>query len=1513
MKHELRTWLAAALLMGTVTAGAQEALKWPAAAPAQLPDGSAQQVSATTNAGFDIERLTDPMMPMADKLAVKGYADSHDGAMPATENRAAAQVEGTVYNYRGINTAAGQTEDGSRVFPGFVDYNLFDADGNLAFECDTVAASDNYSPYGIVIGRTLYSWLIMNSAATKLRMNVYDSETLQLQRTVNFDANDQSAVPFVTTYDEVNHLAYAISMGVTQNQRQPYYLNVIDTVSGKLLRLGEVCHYDGNDAKKSFVTRGLIAHGGKLYMTVSNRGNNEETVWMTEINPVTCEVRYINKLNIDVRYVMDAHPMYYDPNLDVVLMNYYDMEQGTRYFKVNLSESESTVDLIGKIPTGYKLFYRKPSTLIKKGETLAEPADYSVTSNDEGTELTIHLTVPTATTEGTAVNDAAGATVNIILNQETVNTIEAAYGQELTVKVPVTPFLYFTTAQILPKQAGLNGCSASSTIVAGPDAPAAVSNLKVTLNKAGTAATLTWTVPTTGRFADFGGTFDRTALVTFDVVRNPDSVVVAKGISVRRAQDTTLPEEMGSYDYTVYPYANGLQGAPATSSSITAGNYMALPYINTFDDIYSMLGWTVINANNDGTSMLWQWNQYSRSLRSAGTANRKIRNDDWAITPPFRLKADKLYELQFEVSGEHEMELTFGTGNTVATQQEVVDLLHFDNYVQDRRHSIFKRPAEDGTYLFGFRDISYGVESVFAIDNVKVNEVASITAPAAVEGLAMQRDAQGELKATLTMTAPTANINGDALTGALKVSVYDLNGQLLGQDDGVQPGANVQLTVNALQGWNQVRVVAENENGEGWPVEIRGFVGNDVPVMAKPRLTWGEDINSVVLSWDEPSNVGKEGGYVDASKVKYTIWQPTGSGSQYVAIADDVTDREIEIEIQNATAAQTQYVFAVTAKNDMGESNYARVGVVQGKAYKLPYAEPWKASGTSYSLYITDNTATGSWVLDGDLFNESVKAQNNDGCAPLMLNNGEGPAKASFHTPILDLTNAQNPVFSLWAYNMPGLKQAPRLTLDVSIDGNHFVAASDTVTLDMGNGWSEYLFNLKEFCGNRVIVGVTGLSPDAVARIWCDNWRLAEATGKDLAITAISQPFMPVNGQKADISVTVTNKGAEPASDYSILFNLNGEAIAEEMPEKTLESGQSVTVNFPLAISPTLDEVFYSAEVLFDGDENEDNNLSAEVELRPEQIDLPAPTALAAEGESLVWQAPEAMDGRTVTLDFENLAVFDISEDIAGWRNLDLDKDPTSYFLQYYDNYWPHVNQPFAFMTWNVAQAGNGAAAMWAGRGQGNSLIHFGSYGIDNDGHAISGTDDWFISPEIKGGTEFSFWSKSNDMTSVIDVMVSTTDREPASFTNRVAQATFSNTATWYEKKIMLPTDAKYVALHITQDGFGIVIDDMQYTLAEAPRLQGYRLYNGNEMTAETTETRANNSGNGTYRVTALYDLGESVPSEPLTFSAIRDINDEQSVETMRYNAAGQRVSRTQRGLSIIRMSNGKTRKVVVK
>ena len=150
----------------------------------------------------------------------------------------------------------------------------------------------------------------------------------------------------------------------------------------------------------------------------------------------------------------------------------------------------------------------------------------------------------------------------------------------------------------------LNPLLVSANVIAGYDAPASVTDAKLTIN--GTKATISWIKPTAGRYADFGSTFDASD-ITYKVVRSDGYVVDSTANTT--VEDNTLPETIQSWSYTIYPYSHGNKGVGEQTNTAAGGNYMALPYEENFDDASSMTPWTVINADNNGSYMTWYYNQ----------------------------------------------------------------------------------------------------------------------------------------------------------------------------------------------------------------------------------------------------------------------------------------------------------------------------------------------------------------------------------------------------------------------------------------------------------------------------------------------------------------------------------------------------------------------------------------------------------------------------------------------------------------------------------------------------------------------------------------------------------------------------------------------------------------------------------------------------------------------------------------------------------------------------------------
>ncbi len=175
------------------------------------------------------------------------------------------------------------------------------------------------------------------------------------------------------------------------------------------------------------------------------------------------------------------------------------------------------------------------------------------------------------------------------------------------------------------------------------------------------------------------------------------------------------------------------------------------------------------------------------------------------------------------------------------------------------------------------------------------------------------------------------------------------------------------------------------------------------------------------------------------------------------------------------------------------------------------------------------------------------------------------------------------------------------------------------------------------------------------------------------------------------------------------------------------------------------------------------------------------------------------------TLDFENSTDYTLSFD--PWTTVDGD-GKTTYGSSDCD--FPGEQSAFAYMAFNTSDCWESTVG-----GSAHSGVRVGMAICPSD---ASQSDDWFISPKLQLGTNssFSFWAMSpkpgswgNDE---FEVMVSTTDNNPASFTaiSSVTEAP----ASWQQFTYDLSAydnQEIYVAIHhVSTDMFILWIDDLE-------------------------------------------------------------------------------------------------------
>lgn len=237
-----------------------------------------------------------------------------------------ADAENKMWTYTGFNVEAGTKEDGSKT-GGLVDFNL------QPFECDTVSSDNGLSPYSYTAKGKLYCFLpIMDVASglyTSMTRTTYDANTLERLdlRTIKMPGS-KDRVPYLITYDEQRDVVYAISMLTNPPEAtgEGYYLNVLDTATCQLQRVGYLGNYTGDRKKGNFAPKAFLStSSGQMLVQ-----NKDDSLYIEEINPMTCERKLIGRTELPTEYVYGLQPMAYDSSTGSLIVNHYDFNNGTQ-------------------------------------------------------------------------------------------------------------------------------------------------------------------------------------------------------------------------------------------------------------------------------------------------------------------------------------------------------------------------------------------------------------------------------------------------------------------------------------------------------------------------------------------------------------------------------------------------------------------------------------------------------------------------------------------------------------------------------------------------------------------------------------------------------------------------------------------------------------------------------------------------------------------------------------------------------------------------------------------------------------------------------------------------------------------------------------------------------------------------------------------------------------------------------------------------------------------------------
>lgn len=925
-------------------------------------------------------------------------------------------------------------------------------------------------------------------------------------------------------------------------------------------------------------------------------------------------------------------------------------------------------------------------------------------------------------------------------------------------------------------------------------------------------------------------------------------------------------------------------------------------FTEDFNDEGWLNAWTIVDVNGGRT-----WEPLNGMAAYMLDFETGLPGDDWLMSPAFSLDGEKVYDLSVyvgSISMSENIRICVGSAPTPdAMTQVLADYKDMTN-AQNGTKTLKIIPSESGTYYLGFYAYSAPEQHRVEIDNVVITDAGSKLAPSPVTGLTVSRGDQGALVATVSFTTPTSAIGGTTLSEISGVEVKR-GDQIVHTFTSVASGEELSYTDSSMPGgFNTYTVQAYNTMGASDPVSVTEFIGTDTTHGVSDLLARVEQNGSVTVTWKAPATT-VNGGYADFGKLTYKVMRADGA-----VVSDGSMTQPTFNDPRPILEGQGIVYYTVSAITADGKESEARESnkVSVGSPLSLPYAESFAGGEMAYAWTVDGTVNEMDWEVvpddeDGEF--EGIMTYDNDN-GMMMVNSkwGENGSQSRLVSPMIDLSTASNPELKFWFH------QARSPWYDPEWDGE----INDHLEVQIcpkGGEWTT-LPNATYYVNERVdtwiecTVSLPANAPGSYANIgllatseaddygyrnmYVDDIRIDESLyAHDLMVDAFTTDHARADvGQKTTLTTTIYNRSNAPADGYQLCLYRDG-TLYESIDGPALEGLEKKEIK--IEYTPTLtdaetQQIIWEAEIVYDADDNRSNDRSQELSWSVRRPNMDTVEGLEGElqgqGVALKWQsahsypAPTPGDRVRFNDDFEAYQPFSIDA-IGDYTLWDRDGCPTMASPRI-PNY-PGKGQEMAYQVFNAVQAG-----VWCDDNQDLELEpHSGSQYLicpSVDDNLIE-NDDWIVTPELDGREQtISFWAKGVSFDSEwIDVLYSTTDSHYDSFTSLTENGRVYIQPNWREYTYNVPDGTRYVAIRCIRRTVMLLIDDLSFDIHDGQHAEatliGYNVYRDGVCVNGSTPIAVPEffddtvgSGNHTYRVTALYEQGESALSEPLTIAA---------------------------------------------
>lgn len=1055
--------------------------------------------------------------------------------------------------------------------------------------------------------------------------------------------------------------------------------------------------------------------------------------------------------------------------------------------------------------------------------------------------------------------------------------------------------------QVVYSNANGNSPCGSIKPFCGVDVPDDVHNLKMSIDDQNGTTSLSWDAVDKGIHDGYVDLSD----ISYSVVRMPDNVVVSSG-----QKTTTFTEKLANdkapqrYHYEVWATSGGVDADKVASNSVVYGKPLEVPVKECLGSDYFGQLLTTENLDGHGDGF---YNGWGVEFVSGGYCDTSFVNDKWMYTPAIHLEKGRYY-YRMQHDGK-DYELYYGKYRTPESQKlnkiGVISELAGENDFVTAEDNMMNQGGytsyitykklidvkETGDYYFGVHyNNAYtgGQTGSFGMLRLwELKQGPAVDAPAACQIDTAYTQPKGELNNNIKFKTPVKNLLGNALKSLSKVEFYlstestDESGrrvvtnELVYTMDNVEPGKEYTATVKAHQGNNLYYFYAYDDKGIGDEAEVTIWAGNDYPQTVTNPKYKVVDNKDIIMTWEAPSELGQQGGYVSPSDLTYYPGVTEYPANGLVDL--NTGQKETTYTFIGEAGEQYRYYYGVTPANSIGRGQGIATPIVIGTPYKAPFSESFDFSAGAFKskvwslMLVAGSHSWSARAMSPDL---TFKPYDNDGAMLTFKHDDDVLSAEILGTPLMEITGMKKPTLSFEFYHNANCTDANAGITIYPVVDDVMLKSITSIGLkgdSKTSGWKHYEIPLDSYNGEkRVFFYILGSSKLSSSILALDKLELYDNVPVDLAVESVDAPVKIMPNEQNTIKASVSNYGRNTIEKYTVGLFANGELVATEGGENlAFKRNNELTFNFVPAPKTYGKTVDYTVKVLLEDDANDEND-SITTTVNVNNTQLPAPSSLALNGNRLSWVAPAVPEWQSVREDFESYAPF-IIDNIGDWTVYDGDKQlsqsPNSGNGSAADfaNNWGCKS----FQVWNpsdvtlVSQLRGNAMKIYGK----NCLISFDAleYYPDLSTAPEAKTDDWLISPRVVGGTKLKFAAKqvAGNVNEKFQILVSYGTAKIEDF-GVIAEDSLKSTAiTKFEYD--LPVDAHYFAIrNVTKNGFAFMIDNIDYTPGFSDlELTGYNIYKDGVKLNDEVVTSANYDltevSGGEYGVTAVYDFdGES-------------------------------------------------------